>query len=161
MALREIRVNFYSGEDGIGEVLTKEVALPFTWYMDSLMRGRFKEYSGSEVKGINIVNLNLSTDAFYQVMQTRSGGKMQEGWVNILNTYELDTAIDMSVFEGNQTDKILKVIEVFIVQARLSDLPQVKKLIQHLEASIGVQSIDDAIIKANDYLDRLYGNASK
>jgi hypothetical protein len=39
--------------------LNRELGNPFTFNMDAIMRGRFKAYSGPEVKGLNIVNLIL------------------------------------------------------------------------------------------------------
>jgi hypothetical protein len=59
MAIREVRIYFGGLKRQEELALNHQLLLPFTFYMDSVMRGRFKEYSGPEMKGINIVNLLL------------------------------------------------------------------------------------------------------
>ena len=121
------------------------------------MRGRFKEYSGDEVKGINIVNLCLYSKSRLEEMQKISGGKLKlNEWIPMLNTLQLESEIDTSVFAGGQTENIVKSLEIFITYAKKSDLPQMITLVNHLLASIGSQSVDAAIEKANKYLEKLY-----
>ena len=56
MAFREVRIYFKASSNDVGH---KYAPLAFTFYMDAVMRGRFKAYSGPEVEGLNIVNLFL------------------------------------------------------------------------------------------------------
>jgi len=158
MAYKEIRINFYSGDKETDFSLNREIGQPFTWYMDSLMRGRFKDYSGDEVKGVNIVNLNLSTKEHYKAKFARSGGSLKKEWLVLLNTYQLETDFDMSIFQGNQEKNVSVAIDLFISHAKKSPVPQMKKVITHLQESIGKQSIQSTIEKANDYFDKLYAN---
>ncbi|MGS2724730.1 hypothetical protein ACVBEJ_13390 [Porticoccus sp. GXU_MW_L64] len=155
MALREIRINFYSGDGEIQKSLTQEIGIPFTFYMDALMRGRFKEYSGPEVKGVNIVNLNLHTPDNYKEMKERSKVPLKNKWIKLLNTYEFDTEFNHGQFQGMQKDKIKSAFDLFISCAELSDLPQMSKLVGHLRESFGNQSIDDAVAKTDEYLRKL------
>jgi len=73
-----------------------------------------------------------------------------------LNTLQLESEIDLEVFNGNRVENLIKSFEIFITHASKSDLPQMKTLVGHLKESLGKQSIEDAIKKADDYLDRLF-----
>ena len=76
MAIKDVRINFYLDDEEASRQINLEIGQPFTWYMEALMRGRFKQYSGNEVKGINIVNLNLIETNRYKQMNIRSGGQL-------------------------------------------------------------------------------------
>jgi len=157
VALREIRFHVSTGDRERDNLITREIYQPFTWYMDALMRGRFKEYSGEEVKGINLVNLCLYTKPKVRDMEERSGGNLRfDEWLPMLNTLQLESEIDLEVFNGNRVENLIKSFEIFITHASKSDLPQMKTLVGHLKESLGKQSIEDAIKKADDYLDRLF-----
>ena len=156
MAIREVRFYIYTGDTEKDNILAKEVYQPFTWYMDTLMRGRFKEYSGEEMKGINLVNLCLYTKNKIRDMGKRSGSNLRlNEWIPMLNTLQLESEIDLDEFIGTQAEKVYRAIEIFISFASKSDLPQMKKLVEHLIDSLGKQSIEEAIKKANEYLDKL------
>ena len=156
MAIKDVRINFYLDDEEASRQFNLEIGQPFTWYMEALLRGRFKQYSGNEVKGINIVNLNLIETNRYKQMNIRSGGQLKKEWIVLLNTYEFETDFDPAIFKGNRTDKLSKAIEVFLEYAKLSNLPQMEKIVEHLHNSIGIQSLQDAIKKADECYQQLH-----
>ena len=159
MALREVRLYVYTGDRELDNEISKDIYHPFTFYMDTLMRGRFKEYSGEEVKGINLVNLMLYTPAKIQEIRSRGFGEALERfdeWHPALNTLQLESFIELYEIQGNRTEKLSKAIDIFISYASKSDLPQMKKLVSHLEESVGKQSLEDAFLQADKYLEKLF-----
>jgi hypothetical protein len=157
MAFREIRFLVKTGNRETDNLITREIYQPFTWYMDALMRGRFKEYSGDEVKGISLVNLCLYPKTKIRDMKERSGGNLRlDEWLPMLNTLQLESEIDLEIFKGSRVENITKSLQIFITHASKSDLPQMKTLVSHLKESLGKQSIEKAIKKADDYLEKLY-----
>ena len=157
MAFREIRFYISTGDREIDNLFAREIYQPFTWYMDALMRGRFKEYSGEEVKGINLVNLCLYTKSKIRDMEERSDGIIRfDEWLPLLNTLQLESEINLEEFSGSRIENVNRSFEIFIEHASKSDLPQMEKLVSHLKKSLGKQSVEKAIKKADDYLDRLF-----
>ena len=121
------------------------------------MRGRFKEYSGDEVKGINLVNLMLYTPTKVKDMELRSEGNLRfDEWIPMLNTLELESEIYPNLFSGNRVEKVQKAIDIFIHHASKSELPQMNKLVTHLRESIGKQSIEKAIEKGDHFLEKFF-----
>ena len=162
MAFREVRFYISTGDREIDNHYAREIYQPFTWYMDALMRGRFKEYSGEEVKGINLVNLCLYTKPLVQDIKERSGGNLKfDEWMPMLNTLQLESEIDLEIFNGNRIANVQKSFEIFIQHASKSDMPQMKKLVSHLQESLGNQSVENAIEKADDYLEGLFAKWNK
>ena len=123
------------------------------------MRGRFKEYSGDEVKGINLVNLFLYTPEKIKDMRERgfseNTDKFDE-WIPALNTLELESKVNLAEIEGSRTEKLSKAIEIFVSHASKSELPQMKRLVSHLQESFGMQSLQDAIDSADEHLKKLF-----
>ena len=151
MAFKEVRIYISTGDRERDKRLALAITQPFTWYMDALMRGRFKEYSGSEVKGINLVNLRLYTKNKRKDMEEKAGCDLRfDEWLPMLNTLQLESEIDLDEFNGSRIENVSKAIEVFSLHARKSNLPQMKILLEHLKQSLGEQSIEDAIEKADD-----------
>ena len=148
MALKEIRIGFDTGNDKKDLVLNGEIGQPFSWYMDTVMRGRFRQYSGAEVKGINIVNISLYHPDYIKKFP---GTETKNEWLTMSNTYNLESKLDLRLFKGDQQNQILKAINYFIEKAELSDLPQMKGLAIDTRQSIGKISIVDSIKKANDF----------
>ncbi|NQZ07377.1 MAG: hypothetical protein HRT35_09485 [Algicola sp.] len=148
MALKEIRIGFDTGNDEKDFVLNGEIGQPFSWYMDTVMRGRFKQYSGAEVKGINIVNISLYHPDYIKKFPSIEA---KNEWLTVLNTLNLEANLDLRLFKGDQQNQILKAINYFIEKAELSDLPQMKRLAVDTRQSIGKISIVDSIKKANDF----------
>lgn len=160
MALREVRIYISTGDRKLDNEISEEIYHPFTFYMDALMRGRFKEYSGEEVKGLSLVNLRLYTQELIKDAEERGLGGciIFDKWVPALNTLQMESRIDLKEFKGNQIEKISKAIDIFLAHAEKSDLPQMRKLVEHLKESPQKQSIKDAIDKANEYLEKLNAN---
>ena len=156
MAFREVRFLVATDNKEANLKITKEIYQPFTWYMDTLMRGRFKEYSGDEVKGINLVNLRLYTKSMIKLMQEQAGCDLEffGEWLPTLNTLQLESVIDLDELKGTRIEKVNKSLEIFMGYAAKSELPQMKILLQHLQESMGKQSIEEAIEKADNYLKR-------
>ena len=156
MAFREVRFLVTTDNKEANLKITKEIYQPFTWYMDTLMRGRFKEYSGDEVKGINLVNLRLYTKSMIKLMQEQAGCDLEffGEWLPTLNTLQLESVIDLDELKGTRIEKVNKSLEIFMGYAAKSELPQMKILLQHLQESMGKQSIEEAIEKADNYLKR-------
>ena len=156
MAFREVRFLVTTDNKEANLKITKEIYQPFTWYMDTLMRGRFKEYSGDEVKGINLVNLRLYTKSMIKLMQEQAGCDLEffGEWLPTLNTLQLESVIDLDELKGTRIEKVNKSLEIFMGYAAKSELPQMKILLQLLQESMGKQSIEEAIEKADNYLKR-------
>lgn len=155
MAFREIRIIFYSLEPGLAKQLNLSIGGPFEWYMDSVMRGRFKYYSGEEVKGINIVNLCCYDAEYIEAMIKNSGHGIREEWLNLLNTYEYELEMDFKIFSGTNEQNIIKSIEIFVQYASLLNVPAMNALVQHTKESIGINSIEKAIEKSEKELEKI------
>jgi len=147
MAFREIAINFSSVESDLAKDLNLSVAGPFAWYMDGVMRGRFKDYAGDEVKGIQLVNLCCYSPMHAEMMRANSGHDLESRWVNLLNTYRFDLELDLELFNGSQEQNIVKAIELFIDCASSLNIPSMVNLVAHTKESIGVNSIEKAIEK--------------
>jgi len=148
MAFREIKFIIHTGDRAEDYRLTLEIYQPVMWYMDKLMRGRFKEYSGEEVKGINIVCLHVITPTkLAEIQRTTPGIKLDE-WDPTPNVLERDTVISLDEFNGTRKENVQRALEIFADHAGESDLPQMKKLVEHLKHSFGRQSLDEAIENA-------------
>ncbi|WP_334016210.1 hypothetical protein [Alteromonas sp. S167] len=139
MAIREVRLNFF-GNENIRE-LNGTIGQPFTWFMDGVMRGRFKSYSGIEVKGINIVNCNFR----------EAGFKCSDTWETLLNTHQIELPFVPKMFVGEQVTQVITGIKYFCEIAKNSPLPQVKLISEHALESLTDQKILEAIEKADEY----------
>ena len=156
MAFKEVRIYISTGNREDDKLIALEITQPFTWYMDALMRGRFKEYSGEEVKGINLVNLLLYTKSKIREMEERAGDDLRfDEWLPMLNTLQFESEVDLETFKGNRVENVTKAIQVFLLHASKSDLPQMKKLVENLTQSLDKQSLEDAIKKADDDWEKL------
>lgn len=141
MAFREVRTYFrLSDEEALSALNRKSNA--FTFYMDAVMRGRFKMYSGPEVKGLNIVNLFLCDDG---ALGTTAAYYNKRGWHREMNMYQRKVIFDFSILRGTQEDLIEILIDVFTRYAEDSSLPQMQTLVRHIKESIGRISIPDVI----------------
>jgi hypothetical protein len=127
--------------------LNRYLGNPFTFYMDAVMRGRFKAYSGPEVKGINIVNLFLCEGAL-----PHEHAAFEEVWSPLLNTYQRNVTFDFERLGGTREEQIGILIDVFTQHAEDSLLPQMQTLVRHIKESKGKTSIDGAIQRGDDYL---------
>lgn len=161
MAFREIRIYFHSLVPGKAKELNLSIGGPFEWYMDGVMRGCFKEYSGNEVKGINIVNLCLYSPDYVETMRVNSGHGLQAGWLNLLNTYQYELELELDLFDGDQQESIIKSIESFIEHASLLDIPAMNTLVEHVKESLGVNSIEHAVARAAKEMEKIMQYVSK
>lgn len=147
MAIREVRIRFDCFEDEAFQELNSEVGLPFEFYFDLVMRGRFKNYSGTEVKGINIVNLICGSERYYDKYLSVHG----DDWKAELNAYNLRIPYDLSQMKGTQEEKLLMALKLFESYAVESDLPQIQKLCEDLNESYKTIDINQAIANAKEY----------
>lgn len=147
MAFREIRIIFHSEELGKSKELNLSIGAPFEWYMDGVMRGRFREYSGDEVQGISLVNFCLYSPGY--VAKMKSGSALKQEWLNLLNTYHYELEYDLSQFSGTREENIYQAIELFLKHAEELKVPAMENLVAHAKQSIGVQSLSKAIAKAD------------
>lgn len=161
MALREIRINFYSLEPGVAKELNLSVGGPFSWYMDSVMRGRFKSYSGPEVKGISLVNLCCYSPEYAKMMRANSSSDLMTKWVGLLNTYEYELELDLTQFDGNQKKNISKAIDLFVEHASSLDVPAMNMLVKHAKESVKDELLDRAIDKSEKELKKITQYLSK
>ena len=144
MAIREVRIYFEGLKRQEQRSLTRELFGPFTFYMDAVMRGRFREYSGTEMKGVNIINLHLWDASNPLAFRSSS-------WNTSLNVYEKHALLDFKKLVGTRAEKLLLLIDTFVTEALDSDKPQVKKLLAHIEESRGRISADAAIQSADEH----------
>ena len=161
MAFKEIHMIFHSDIPEKSKDLNVEIGGPFEWYMDGVMRGRFKEYSGEEVKGINIVNLICYSPEYARIVKANSGHGIRSEWVNLLNTYHYELELDLSVFNENQEQNIIKAIKIFIEHASLLNVPAMNVLVQHTKESLGKNSIPKAIANAAKEMEKAWQYISK
>ena len=155
MALREIRFVVSTGDESLDRELTDEIYYPFTFFMDSLLRGHFQEYSGEEVKGINLVNLRLYTKSKLQQMEAIAGCKLHlNEWTPMLNALQLEDTIDLNDITGARSNKIIKAIQIFSSYASKSHLPQLKRLAANINASVSEDAILSAIKRAEEYTNK-------
>ena len=149
MAFREVRVYFYVQDETWKLSLNKELWSTFTFYMDVVMRGRFREYSGAEVKGVNIVNLYLYEESVLrESLDTNCSRPVWRAW---LNMYEFHVLFDYSKLTGTTEEKLRLLINTFIKFGRKSKLPQMKRLIDHIIESRGKIDLKSVFDKATDY----------
>ncbi len=158
MALREVRIYVRTGDRHLDGEITRAIYHPFSFYMDTLMRGQFKEYSGEDVKGLSLVNLRLYSQEFIANVEAEGhiGQFRFDIWVPMLNTLQLESVIDVNEIKGSRKEKVTWGIEIFLKHAEKSDLPQMKKLAKHLKEAQGIQHIEDAIKKADEYIEKLH-----
>lgn len=147
MAFREVRTYFELSNREAVLALNREIGNAFTFYMDAVMRGRFKAYSGPETKGMNIVNLFLCEPA---VISRHAAS--QSGWQRMMNTYQRKVAFDFSQLRGTREERLLILIDIFVQHAKDSLLPQMQTLVRHIHESKGKTSIDEAIQRGDEYL---------
>lgn len=144
MAIKEVRFNFYHHESA--RELNLSIGQPFTWFMDGLMRGRFKLYSGHEVKGVNIVNINLSPSKFSNSHE----------WYTIGNTHQVEVNLDLRKFKGNRQKRVQTAIICFCELAKKSPLPQVQLLREQALEFKTSERVADAIKASDAYLQQVY-----
>jgi len=150
MAFRQIKFLFTTGNREENRRLALEIYQPFVSYMDKMMRGRFKEYSGEEVKGINIVLLYAITPTELAARNLRmSSESLLNEWLPLGNVLLRETEISLDAFNGTRKENVQRALEIFADHAGESDLPQMKKLVEHLKHSFGRQSLDEAIENAD------------
>jgi hypothetical protein len=148
MALRSVRIYFRVKEKRREFKLNKELWLVFTLYMDAVMRGRFRNYTGPEVKGVAIANLNLVESH----LQRDKSGPTWKAWTAVLNTYQYDVEFDYSKLTGTTHDKINLLIDTFLKYAARSPLPQMKILVEDIQrsrATIDVGSIIERAVEVD------------
>lgn len=160
MALREARINFYSLKEGEAKELNLSVGGPFSWYMDDVMRGRFKAYSGPEVKGISIVNLCCYSPEYVDMMWANSDSDLMTRWVGLLNAYEYEFEIDLKLFDGNQKNNVSKAIDLFVEHASSLDVPAMNLLVKHTKESVRGEFLDRAIDNAETEMKKIEQNLS-
>jgi len=141
MAIREVRLNFFGSDSVNIRELNGAIGQPFTWFMDGVMRGRFKMYSGNEVKGVNIVNCNLMDVGF----------EGSNKWETLLNTHQIELPLELKMLQGDRISQITKGIEFFCQVAATSPIPQVKLISTQALESMTSQRIEKAIEKADEY----------
>ena len=147
MAIREVRTYFEMSDREAVIALNREIGNAFTFYMDAVMKGRFKAYSGPEVKGANIVNLFLCEPA---VSHKHSASQIV--WHRMMNTYQRKVAFDFNQLRGTREERVGILIDVFAQHARDSLLPQMQTLVRHIHESKEKISIDEAIRRGDEYL---------
>lgn len=153
MAFREVRIYFEMPDKYLVIELQRGLAKPFTFYMDAVMRGRFKAYSGPEVKGINIVNLCLCELMTFQRHKMSSS---ETSWHPMMNTYQQKSVFDFQRLQGTREERVGILIDVFAQEAEKSLLPQMQMLVRHIKESKGKSSINDSIQRADEYLKALH-----
>ena len=162
MAFREIRFNFKDVTDQArSKELNVEVGGPFEWVLDGVMRGSFKLYSGSEVKGVNIVNLICHSEASANEIKKTSPVWQPNVWKTGINTYDCIIVKDFNIFSGSRPDKIKLAIEIFLEMAKVSELPQMVTLIEQMNLKVSDALIKKAIIKADKAWKEVLENAWK
>jgi hypothetical protein len=153
MAIREVRTYFVGFRRQEERSLNQQLGQPFSFYMDAVMRGRFKEYSGVEMKGINIVNLHL-----HNCQRSPDSGPVhgdQVVWAEILNVYQKHIHFDFNLLVGTREEKISYLVDTFVLQAEDSPKPQMQKLIQHVKECKGLIDIKEVIQRAEAYMTQL------
>jgi len=133
--------------------LNKELWSTFTFYIDAVMRGRFREYSGAEVKGVNIVNLYLYEEPV--LMKSLNPNCRRPVWRRCRNTYEFPVIFDYSKLTGTTEEKLQLLVNTFIKFGGKSELPQMKRLVGHIRESRGKIDLKSIFDKAMDYKRRL------
>lgn len=119
-------------------------------YIDAVMRGRFKEYSGEEMKGINIVNLPL-----HNCQTSSDSGPIDCGpvvWAEVLNVHQKHVHFDFNLLVGTQEQKISHLVDTFVLQAHDSPKPQMQKLIQHIKECRGLIDMKEIIQRAEAHM---------
>ncbi len=153
MAIREARINFDGLKKQESSSIHTELWAPFTFYMDAVMRGRFKEYSGPEVKGINIVNLHLwNADDTKQAFPPH--------WVDVGNVHQKVIAFDFRGLAGTPAEKLKTLIDLFIREAADSPKPQMQRLVRHIEESQARIPLDGVFERAAEYRKALHAEVA-
>lgn len=146
MAIREVRLNFMCEDIDQARELNGSVGQPFAWFMDGVMRGRFKMYSGPEVKGVNTVNCNLMSSNY----------ECSNKWETIANTHNIERHLELRLFQGNRIEQVTQGILYFSEIAKESPLPQVQLIKEQALESISNQKVEMAIEKADEYFAYIY-----
>lgn len=151
VAIRQVRFHVKTGDKKIDRKINREIHDPFFWYMDTLMRGRFKLYSGEEVKGTVLVNYSVYSKSYIDMYQEHSGRifKLNE-WTKSLNTLDLDTEIALEELTGTRADKVGRALDMFSQSAASSDFPQLRLMARHIGDSNKKQAIEEAIKKSDN-----------
>jgi hypothetical protein len=114
--------------------LNKELWTVFTFYMDAVMRGRFRRYSGPQVKGVSLVNLFLFEKGL--LSRQRYAHMYARGrWTTLLNDCGCDVEFDYSGLVGTTREKNEILVDTFIKYASRSRLPQMKALVADIRSS--------------------------
>ena len=155
MALRQVRIYFRLANMKKEIALNKELWTVFTYYVDAVMRGRFRRYSGPEVKGVSLVNLTLFEKGL--LSRKRYAHMYARGrWTTLLNDCGCDVEFDYSGLVGTIQEKNEILVDTFIKYASRSRLPQMKALVADIRSSRN--SIDyTAIIKRFSDMKRRLG----
>jgi|VirMetMinimDraft_7_1064189.scaffolds.fasta_scaffold01511_5 hypothetical protein len=161
MAFKEVRVYFRDPDKETTKEIQLEIGGPFTWAMDSVMRGKFKLYSGDEVKGINIVNLHFHTPNSANRIRSKRKDWKCLSWSVGLNTYDCDVEKEFSYFKGSRTNKVKMAIDLFLECAQFSPFPQMATLIAETKSSVNDVLIENAVNKADLEWKRIVENAWK
>ena len=149
MAIRDVRTYFYLRDERREFALNKELWVDFNFYMDAVMRGRFKAYSGREVEGVNIVNLKLFEPGYLQGHRRQT---LNESWHRINNTYEHEAYFDFDLLlSGDHVERLRILVETFLSYAKASPLPQMQALTSHTRESIGQIDMTKVIGRAARY----------
>jgi len=114
--------------------LNKELWTVFTFYMDAVMRGRFRRYCGPQVKGVSLVNLFLYEKGL--LSRQRYAHMYGRGrWTTLLSDYGCDVEFDYSRLVGTTQEKNEILVDTFIKYASRSRLPQMKSLVADIRSS--------------------------
>jgi hypothetical protein len=121
LAIREFRYSF-NGKD---RALTKRLHDRYgSWIpgFRQIMKGRYKEFSGPEVKGVSMVNFNLNDIGYLN-------SNRQSNWLQLINVIEKDVECDLVNLENISTiDGFIEIYKIFDKVARSCLIPQIAKM---------------------------------
>lgn len=137
MAIREVRVNFVLNDKKIERAISRDLWMPFSFSCDAIMRGGFKRYSGHDVNGVNIVNINLYEDG---LLNLYSQPQWKNQWVKLLNSIQYDTTYEYGALLGDTAERIQILMGYAARLLEKSTFPTVSILGQDLQ--IGRHNID-------------------
>lgn len=158
MAFREVRIYFMKSRRDAVKRLNLDLGNPFTFYMDAIMRGHFKDYSGPDVRGLNIVNLFLYEPRLFAAHRI----PVFPGWHSEMNMYCRKIAFQFTkLSRGSRSQRLGRLIDIFLHEAQRSELPQMRRLVDHMREAKGKVSLDTAIQRGDEYFEALRRRVDK
>jgi hypothetical protein len=127
MAIRQVRVYFCTGDKKRDAELSFEYWFPFNAYGDMLMRGRFKDFGGPEVKGCDVVNLLLHERPYFNSIM-KMDDMDNHKWLKMLNVITCSVIFDYDKFIGTWDQKFSMLINEFVRYSSLSDIAPLMKI---------------------------------